>query len=144
MAFSFAKIFSGVKGSTAAPTATVGIDIGSSSVKVVEIEQTDRALMLRTYGELQLGPYGGSPLGETVQLDATKQTEAIVDVLRESQVTTKHGALAMPLSSSFVTVVPVTLGPEEDMGSRVPVEAKKYIPLPLNDVTLNWNELTST
>ncbi len=142
MAFSLSKVF-GIfgAGSNARPTSTVGIDIGSASVKVVEIEETEKALQLRTYGELQLGPYDGKALGEAVLLQNQKRIEAVVDVMREAEVHTSHGALAMPLSSSFMTVVPVVLGADEDIENRIPVEARKYVPLPLTDVTLDWTEL---
>lgn len=139
MAFSLSNLFGSKK--PAPPSRVVGIDIGSSSVKVVELENTDRALMLRTYGELQLGPYAGQPLGQAVKLDEKRQVEAVVDVMRESRVESKHGVLAMPLSSSFVTVIPVTATGQEELTSKINVEARKFIPLPLSDVTLNWTVL---
>lgn len=142
MAFSFKSILGGVAASKENPsTTTVGIDIGSASVKVVEIEETPETVMLRTYGELQLGPYDTKSLGETVMLGEQKTVEAVTDVLRESGVKGKHGALSMSLASSFLTVIPVMAGPNEDMATRIPVEARKYVPLPLNDVTLDWSEL---
>lgn len=142
MAFSFKKIFSGVSQASKekVPT-TVGIDIGGASVKVVEIEETPRTIMLRTYGELQLGPYDAKPLGEIVTLPAQKKVEAVTDVMRESGVSGRNGALAMPLSSSFLTVIPITMNAQEDLAARIPVEARKYVPLPLTDVTLDWTEL---
>lgn len=145
MAFSLSKLFSvGDNTSTESPLATVGIDVGSASVKVVEIEQTKQVLMLRTYGQLMLGPYDAKPLGETVVLPVEKRTEVVVDVMREAQVNAQNGALAMPLSSSFITVMPLTLSAGDDLESRVTVEAKKYVPLPLSDVTLDWTELDSS
>jgi len=143
MVFSLAKVFAGAKSQKhETPTNTVGIDFGSSSVKVVEVEQTEKALMLRTYGELQLGPYDNRALGEVVKLENKKKIEALVDVFREARVTAKHGALAMPLASSFMTVVPIAANAEEDLSARIPVEARKFVPLPLNEVTLDWTELS--
>ncbi|MCA9366521.1 type IV pilus assembly protein PilM [Candidatus Kaiserbacteria bacterium] len=140
MAFSLSTFFTSKR---AAPvTRAVGIDIGSSSVKVVELEHTERALMLRTYGELQLGPYAGAELGETVRLDQKAQTEAVVDVLRESKAEAKDGVFAMPLASSFMTVVPVVAASDEELEAKINVEAKKFIPLPLSEVTLNWTTLS--
>lgn len=141
MAFSLSKLFAGTTEAVHTPTSTVGIDIGSASIKVVELEQTDKALTLRTYGEIQLGPYDQKELGSLVELDVKKRTEAVIDVLRESQVSTKHGALALSLSSSFITTIPLAAAPDEDISERIPVEAKKYIPLPLSDVMLDWSEL---
>lgn len=144
MAFSLSNIFSRIKtAESARPTHTIGIDVGSSSVKVVEVEEKDDALMLRTYGELQLGPYAGKSLGEVVSLDNKQRIEAVTDVMREASVGSRHGALAMPLSSSFMTVVPITGAGDEDLAERIPVEARKYVPLPLPEVTLDWTELQS-
>lgn len=142
MAFSLSNIFTGLRQQTNNITpSTVGIDIGSASIKVVEIEETPRTIMLRTYGELQLGPYDSKVLGEIAMLDATKKVEAVTDVMREAGVSSRSGALAMPLSSSFLTIIPVNLAPQEDLSTRIPVEARKYVPLPLTDVALDWSEL---
>ena len=66
MAFDFKKHLSFVKAKQA-PIAkdrnVVGIDIGSSSIKVVQLKFTGKTATLVTYGELQLGPYTGSDLG---------------------------------------------------------------------------------
>ena len=142
MDFSLSNLLTTLKKQTAKPASrVVGIDLGSSSIKVVELENTERAITLRTYGELQLGPYGEAPLGSTVQLSEQKRIEALVDVLREANVKAKAGTLAMPLSSSFVVTVPLTLGPGEDVESKIPIESRKYIPVPLTDVILDWSEL---
>ena len=144
MSFSLSNIFSDLKQTSkkTSSTSVVGIDIGGSAVKVVEIEETPKTIMLRTYGELQLGPYADKALGEVVSLDSQKKIEAITDVLREAGVNSKEGYLAMPLSSSFLTVIPIVLNGQENIASRIPVEARKYVPLPLTDVTLDWSELS--
>lgn len=121
----------------------VGIDIGSSSIKVVELKAGEEKPELCTYGELQLGPYADLGVGEAVSLPQTQLIEALVDIYREAKVETKNGVLAMPLASSFVTIVPVTVEVDETIESKIRVEARKYIPLPLSDVTLDWTELAS-
>ena len=141
MAFSFKKILSSLN-PAGGSTSAVGIDIGSSSAKVVELEWTGEFAKLCTYGELQLGPYADQDLGQVVSLSGEQQTEALVDVLRESQVSVRKGITAIPLSSSFVTIITVgTNGDADALANRVPVEAKKYIPLPLNKIALDWSEL---
>ncbi|MDC1205534.1 type IV pilus assembly protein PilM [Candidatus Pacebacteria bacterium] len=142
MALNLKNIFSSFKKTVrSTPKRVVGIDVGSSAIKVVEIEQTQKALTLRTYGELQLGPYAEKGMGEAITLEPQKLTEALVDVVRESNVKAKDGVLAIPLSSSFVTVIPITVKEEENIDSKIRVEARKYIPVPLSDVTLDWSEL---
>ncbi len=121
----------------------VGIDIGSSSIKVVEVEERAGVLTLTTYGELQLGPYADQEVGQSVTLEAKKEQQALVDVLRESAVKASSAVFAMPLSSSFVTTIKFNADPKEDLTSRVRVEARKYIPVPIAEVTLDWAEIES-
>jgi len=119
----------------------VGIDIGSSSIKVVELQERKGIVTLATYGELQLGPYAGKQIGESVLLSAKQEQEALVDVLRESAVSARNAVFAMPLSSSFVTNVSIDADPDADLSAMVRVEARKVIPASLSEVTLDWAEV---
>ena len=142
MTFDFKKVFSSLQTKKVLPLSkVVGIDFGSSSVKVVELEKRDDVIALATYGELQLGPYGETGMGSAVKLPIQKRIEAVVDVLRESGVTAKDCVFALPLSDSFVTMMSLPANAEEDIAPRVTVEARKYIPIPINDVTLEWTEI---
>lgn len=128
-------------GRSSAPR-TVGIDIGSSAIKVVELEEREGVLTLTTYGETQLGPYDAKDVGESVALSPEKEQQALIDVLRESVVKAKSAVLAMPLSASFVTVMSLKSEPDEDLTPRIRVEARKYIPTQISEVTLDWAEIT--
>lgn len=121
----------------------VGIDIGSSSMKVVEVQERDDVLSLTTYGELQLGPYADQEIGQSVVLDTKKEQQALIDIMRESAVKATDAVFSMPLASSFVTMIDLTAEPKEDISSRIRVEARKYIPVPIGEVTLDWAEIES-
>lgn len=138
----FTKLFSSISSSGAARSGrVVGIDIGSSSMKVVELEQVKDVLTLTTYGELQLGPYAAKEVGESVLIDPKKEQQALVDLLRESAVKAKQAVFAVPLSASFVTVMSLQAQKNEDLSSRIRVEARKYIPTQVSEVTLDWAEI---
>ncbi len=139
----FGNIFSGLAKKSTGANRVVGIDIGSSSIKVVEVEERGSVLTLTTYGELQLGPYADKEIGQSVILDSKKEQQALVDVIRESAVKASSAVLAMPLASSFVTTINFNADPKEDLTSRVRVEARKYIPVPISEVTLDWAEIDS-
>ncbi len=136
----FGNLFSGLakKGSD---NRVIGIDIGSSAIKVVEVEERGGVLTLTTYGELQLGPYASEEIGQSVTLEPKKEQQALVDVMRESAVKATNAVFAMPLASSFVTTINFNAEPNEDISSRVRVEARKYIPVPIGEVTLDWAEI---
>ena len=136
---SLKDIFAFPTNTTSGPV--VGIDIGSSAIKVVDVEDKKGVLTLNTYGELQLGPYSQKNIGESVLPTPKQEQEALIDVLRESGVTAKRAVYAMPLSSSFVTNVQIEAAPDTDISSLVRVEARKVIPVSLNEITLDWAEV---
>jgi len=122
----------------------IGVDIGTSAVKVVQLHTEDGGPVLDTYGELQLGPYAQTDIGKAVELSETHLTEALVDIVRESVATANTAALAISYASSFATNVTIDTADEAEIASRVPIVARKYIPTPLNEVTLDWFVLSST
>lgn len=141
---SISDIFSSFQNKHDASNGVVGIDIGSSSIKVVELQDRKGVITLTTYGEIQLGPYAGKDIGESVVLDSKQEQEALVDVIRESAVHARSAVFAMPLSSSFVTNVSIEAEADTDLASIVRIEARKVIPASLSEVTLDWAEVEVT
>jgi len=122
-------------------SSALGVDIGTSAIKVVELEERNGVVTLVTYGEIQLGPYAGKPLGAAVHLSPKQEQEALVDVIRESAVKSRNGVFAMPLSASFISTTVLEAEPDVDLSALVRVEARKLIPASLSEVTLDWAEL---
>ena len=140
MLFSLKKFFSKeLLHHVAKPDSVVGIDIGASSIKVVQLRAHGGRATLETYGTIALGPYGKVDIGETTNLGAPELVSALADVLREAGVTTKSSAFSMPSSASliFILDLPAVIE-EEQLATVVPTQARKYIPVPMNEVTLDW------
>ena len=135
------NIVSSFRTDSSGSSGVVGVDIGSSSIKVIELQEKKGVITLATYGEVQLGPYVNKPVGESVSLEPKQEQEALVDVIRESAVRARDAVFAMPLSSSFVTNVTIDADPDVDIASMVRIEARKVIPAPLNEVALDWAEV---
>ena len=122
-------------------SSVLGVDIGACAIKVVELQERNGVVTLVTYGEIQLGPYAGKPLGAVVHLNPKQEQEALVDVIRESAVKSRNGVFAMPLSASFISTTMINADPDDDLAAMVRVEARKIIPASLSEVTLDWAEL---
>lgn len=120
-------------------TSVLGLDIGSSAIKVVQIKKKRGKAVLETYGELALGVYGGVEVGRAINLPVEKVVEALNDILREAKTTTKLCGAALPLSSSLISFISIPPVPEKQIGDVVTLEARKYIPVPLNEVLLDWS-----
>jgi type IV pilus assembly protein PilM len=122
-------------------TSALGIDIGSSSIKVVQLQKKGDKAILETYGELSLGPYGGAAIGQSTGLSGDKIIQAVNDLLNEKEVaiTTRVCGLALPFKASLLSVVKMPAVGQKELASMVPIEARKYIPVPISDVTIDWS-----
>ena len=116
----------------------IGIDIGSASIKVVQLKRQKGRAVLETYGEIALGPYAGTQIGRSTKLPAAKLAEALSDVLREANITTVDSAISIPMRSSMVSIIRLPKMADKQMGQMVPIEARKYIPVPISEVSLDW------
>ncbi|OHA92198.1 MAG: hypothetical protein A3J09_01810 [Candidatus Zambryskibacteria bacterium RIFCSPLOWO2_02_FULL_51_21] len=119
----------------------LGIDIGSSAIKVVQLKKKNGQAILETYGELALGPYGGLSVGQAVQLPTDKISAALADLMKEKEVnvTTKSSGLSIPFSSSLMAVIEMPEVAQKELAIMVPIEARKYIPVPISEVMLDWS-----
>lgn len=120
-------------------TEALGVDIGSSSVKVVQLKKKNGKAILETYGVLSLGPYGDTDVGVATNLKTEDISRALIDVMKESNVTTKFATISIPSLSSLIFTLSLPGKLEEAQLSKViPIEARKYIPVPITEVTLDW------
>ncbi len=116
----------------------LGVDIGTSSIKVVQVKEVKGSAVLETYGEIALGPYANAEVGQAVSPPTEKIAEALTDVLRESKATAKSGGFSIPLSGSLINVITLPTKDKKSLSSMIPLEARKYIPVPVSEVSLDW------
>jgi len=117
----------------------VGIDIGSSAIKVVEIRKKGGKAVLETYGAIALGSYADIDIGRVTNLPIDKTVEALKEVLKQSGVTTTSSAFSIPVQSSLIFTVSLpSQVKESEISSIIPTEARKYIPLPITEVSLDY------
>ncbi len=116
----------------------LGLDMGASSMKLVQVRLSHERAVLETYGELATGPYGSKGVGQGVRLSGRKAQEAIVDLVRETGATAKEAVAAIPLHHSFVTMVELPRMQQKDLESAIRYEARRYVPIPLTEVEVDW------
>lgn len=132
----FARFLGGTQKKTAS---VIGVDVGSSSLKVVQLRRERGVVVLETYGELALGPYAGGEVGQATNMSADKIAETLRDLIREANVTTVDAGVSIPFSRSLLKLVtlPYRENPEEQK-TVIELEARKYIPVPVSEVQLDW------
>lgn len=117
----------------------IGIDIGASSIKVVQLKKEEGRAVLETYGSLSTAPYAGGAVGQVVAVPEEALVKAVNDLFKEANVTTNNSAMSIPASSSLVFLVelPGTVA-EKDVQSIIYNEARRYIPVPITEVAIDW------
>lgn len=121
----------------------LGIDIGASVIKLVELEKEKERYKLKTYGILPMDKYLRQQ-GQEFDPQAPKVLdeyiiEMIKKIIQEANISAKQARLSVPVYSSFSTLVDLPIMPEKEIAAAIPFEAKKYIPVPITDVILDWS-----
>jgi type IV pilus assembly protein PilM len=117
----------------------VGIDIGSSAIKVVEIKRKGGKAVLETYGSIALGPYALLDAGTATNLPMEKTVEALKEVLKQSGALDTSPALSISVQSSLIFTIELpTKVKESEMAEIISTEARKYIPVPITEVSLDY------
>lgn len=125
------------------PKSCLGIDIGTSNIKAVELGLEKGKPSLQNYG--LLGTKGFLELVSPIQV-RTKGLEMLDKeiilmlrrLLQEAEIFSKAACVSIPGFASFSTVIELPEMPEEEVAAAVPFEAKQYVPIPLAEVVLDW------
>lgn len=126
-----------------APKSYLGIDIGTSSIKIVQLGIEENRAKLETYGFLET--YGAIELlRDTIQTSSMRLLDAqVVDLLKKllekSKVTTRNAIISIPVFSTFSALMELPDMPYKEVEAAIPYEARQYIPVPIPEVILGWN-----
>ncbi|OGI66240.1 hypothetical protein A3A95_02115 [Candidatus Nomurabacteria bacterium RIFCSPLOWO2_01_FULL_39_18] len=117
----------------------VGVDIGSSAIKIVEIKKRGGKVVLETYGAIALGPYAELDAGSVTNLPVEKVAEALKEVLKQAGTTSTSMAFSIPVQLSLIFTIELPVQVKEaEIASVIPTEARKYIPVPITEVSLDY------
>ena len=116
----------------------LGIDIGTTSIKMVELEGYKGQPKLRTYGYADI-------TSNVLRGSVEKNNKAIADyinlIAKRSKVRTKQVVAALPTFSVFNFIINLPNMPKKDLEAAIKWEAKKFIPLPIEEMILDWKIL---
>ena len=115
----------------------VGIDIGGAFIKVAEIGGRNNKPVLKTYGEIALGPLSGLEVGQATNLPTQKLAGALTDLFREANVKSRDVIFSIPLTSTLLTTIEMPDLGEEKLKEMIPIEARKYIPTSISEVSIS-------
>jgi len=122
------------------PAKFLGIDVGTSFIRVVEIERHGREYHLSNYGEFDESSFkfGGSK-GSIFFSSNKNIASAIRLILDEAEIRTKEVNFSIPDFSSFFTSFELPLMEKKEIPKAVRYQMRPFVPLPLDEIDFDWS-----
>ena len=120
----------------------LGIDISSTSVKLVELSHSDNGYKVES---LAVEPLPANSVVEKNIQDVEAVGETLLKAIKKSGTKCKLAALAVAGSAVITKVItmPASLS-ESEMEMQIELEADQYIPYPLEEINLDFQVLGAT
>ena len=123
----------------------LGIDIGTFSIKIVELTQIGRKRKLGNYIQFQNTFQTTSPFRSFGKDSPILLSEEVAEVLealiKKTKIKEKRAFIAIPDFSTFFTTFSLPPMTESEIPQAVEFEARHHIPIPLSDVTFDWQAI---
>ncbi|MBI2459632.1 MAG: type IV pilus assembly protein PilM [Parcubacteria group bacterium] len=115
----------------------LGIDIGSSSIKIVELKNQGGKVRLLSYG------FSENP-DDLDKTSPAKIAGVIKEICAKAGLVSRKAVSALPTFSVFSSIINLTGVDKKDLPSAINWEAKKVIPLPPEEMILDWKKIENT
>jgi type IV pilus assembly protein PilM len=113
----------------------IGLDIGSSSIKVVGVKASKKSVALTHFALEPLPP-------QTIVDGTIMNQSAVVDAIREIfgklKIRQKEVAVAIAGHSVIIKKISVPQMSDDELNEQIPWEAEHHIPFAKDDVELDW------
>ena len=117
----------------------VGLDIGSSAVKAIELKKSGRGFKVTAIG---VEPVPPDSIVDGAIMDAGAVTDAVRRVLQSPRFRAKDVVASLSGSSVIVKKISLPVMSEADLADSIQWEAEQYIPFDIQDVNLDYQILT--
>lgn len=120
----------------------LGIDIGSFSIKMVELEFSRTGPQLKNFGVIETPTAIESSFGSVQKngffLPVEKVCESLKTLFSEAEIKINFASFSLPDFATFFTQFEIPKVPKEEIPAVIKAEAKRHIPLSLSEVVLDW------
>ncbi|MEK7566237.1 MAG: type IV pilus assembly protein PilM [Patescibacteria group bacterium] len=124
------------------PKSYLGVDIGTTSIKIVEIAKGEPKPRLINYGILESSGHL-ERINNAIQTSSLKivdkdVAELLKTIVKKSNFRSNEAVASIPSFSVFITLLEFPKMPKEEMINAMTYQIKQYIPLPVTEVTFDW------
>lgn len=115
----------------------LGIDIGSTSLKIVELSRSGRNVLVQNAGVYPIAP---NTIVEGKIADVPKLAQTLRKSIALMRTKAKNVALAVPGSAVITRVLEMPAGlTEDELETQLLMEAEQYIPYSLDEVAVDFS-----
>src|SRR5665811_1298908 len=121
----------------------IGVDFGTSAIKVVELSYKDQKPYLENYGWFDLKGLiqsGDSNKSKLVSYDEKFKT-ALVSLLSKVNLNSRSVNVAIPGFNGLVVLIEFPDMDDNEIEKAIEFEAHKYIPTSIEEVSISWEIL---
>lgn len=130
------------------PKSFLGVDVGSSALRVVALGGWGDRRTLKSYGEIRMRAMYKESFRSfeknSLLLSTNDIAKALRGILDEAKITEKNAIFSISDFSTFFTTFELPLVKEKELEAAVRFEARRHVPLPLSEVVLDWQLLEKT
>jgi type IV pilus assembly protein PilM len=117
----------------------VGIDIGSSSVKLVQLKESKGSLQLLNVGIAPLPP---EAIVDNTLMDSSAISLTIKNLVASLGIKIKDAVCSISGNSVIIRKIVLPAMPQEELEDQIAWEAEQYIPFDINDVNVDFQILS--
>jgi type IV pilus assembly protein PilM len=111
-----------------------GFDIGRSSIKIMQVNETPKGSVVVGYGTATFDPVAVKN-GVIVEPEIIiKAAYELIEKNMVGKLTTRHAAISLPNAHSFSRVLTLPKMSDSDLASAIQLEVDQSIPMPLEDL----------
>jgi len=118
---------------------TVGLDIGSSSVKLVHLRERKSGYTLLAFGSAPLPP---EAIVDGALMNSSAIVQAVQGLLNEAGLRAKDVAIGVRGHSVIIKKISLPRMTQEELDESIQWEAEQYIPFDVKDVNIDTQILT--
>lgn len=119
---------------------TIGIDIGSSSIKVIQLTESEGRYTLNKFGLDVLAP---EIIVDGTVMDSVRCVETLQKLINDQDISTKDAVISVSGHSVIVKRVTLPQMSEDELAESIKWEAEQYIPFDINEVNMDFQILST-
>jgi type IV pilus assembly protein PilM len=113
----------------------VGIDIGSSSIKLIQLKLQKGTFHLQNIGLIQLP---AEAIVDNTLMDSSSVVEGVRNIIDSLKITAKEAVCSISGNSVIIRKISLPVMPVEELEEQIHWEAEQYIPFDINDVNIDF------